>query len=195
MVFITSLVRLLRGEVSTKSLVKRGLVIGDNFSRQGGVRIDTSYSFLIEIGNNVGLAPNVVILAHDNSTKRFIGVAKLGKVRIGNNVFIGANAIILPNVTIGNNVIIGAGSVVNKSISDDTVAAGNPVKVIQSISDFKKKNINLLKSRPLFDTSFGAIIINEEKKQLMKQKLYDGYGFYQCDNYSKMEESRNTSEN
>lgn len=49
------------------------------------------------------------ILAHDASTKRYLGYTKIGRVLIGNNVFVGAGTIILPSVAIGNNVIIGAG--------------------------------------------------------------------------------------
>ena len=56
-----------------------------------------------------------------------------GPVKIGNNVHIGENVIILPGVNIGNNVIVGAGSVVTKSIPDNTLACGNPAKVIKNI--------------------------------------------------------------
>ena len=55
------------------------------------------------------MAPHVQILAHDASTKRYLGYTKIGRVLIGNNVFVGAGTIILPSVAIGNNVIIGAG--------------------------------------------------------------------------------------
>ena len=52
-------------------------------------------------------------------------------VVIGDNVWIGGGAIILPGVTIGNNVVIGAGSIVTKDIPDDVVACGNPCRVIR----------------------------------------------------------------
>ncbi len=55
-------------------------------------------------------------------------------ITIGNKVWIGANVTVLPGVTIGNNTIIGAGSVVNKDIPDNVIAAGNPCKVIRSIT-------------------------------------------------------------
>ena len=63
-----------------------------------------------------------------------------GAVRIGNNVWIGDKATILPGVTIGDGVIIGANSVVTKNIPDYCVVGGNPAKVIKSI----KKNITIL---------------------------------------------------
>ena len=54
-------------------------------------------------------------------------------ITIGNNVWIGANCAILPGVTIGDNVTIGAGSVVNRDIPSNTVAVGNPCRVIKNI--------------------------------------------------------------
>ena len=80
-----------------------------------------SHCWLISIGDNVTLAPYSQILAHDASTYNFIKYTKISDVTIGNNVFIGAGAIILPNVKIGDNVIIGAGSVVTKDIPNNSV--------------------------------------------------------------------------
>lgn len=54
-------------------------------------------------------------------------------IKVGNNVWIGGNVVVLPGVTIGDNVLIGAGSVVNKDIQSNSVAIGNPCKVIKSI--------------------------------------------------------------
>lgn len=85
-----------------------GCVIGENFHAQKGTIIDPRHCWLIEIGDNVTLAPYVHILAHDASTKIPLGYTKIGRVRIGNNVFIGAGSTVLPGVTIGDNVIIGS---------------------------------------------------------------------------------------
>ena len=95
----------------------------------------------IVIGDNALIAPNVQIYTafHPaNATERF-GVVKeegfefcktmTAPVTIGNNVWIGGGAIILPGVKIGDNVVIGAGSVVTKSIPDNSVAFGCPCKV------------------------------------------------------------------
>ncbi|WP_404441898.1 hypothetical protein LG307_11355 [Sutcliffiella horikoshii] len=54
-------------------------------------------------------------------------------VTIGDNVWIGGNAVILPGVTIGDNAVIGAGSVVTKSIPENSLAVGNPCKVVKEI--------------------------------------------------------------
>lgn len=96
-----------------------GLKVGTNFARLHGVILDPAHCWLIEIGNNVTLAPRVHVLAHDASTKFYLDYAKIGRVRIGNNVFIGAESVILPNVEIGDNVIVGANSTVTHSLEGD----------------------------------------------------------------------------
>lgn len=60
-------------------------------------------------------------------------------VRIGKNCWIGAGAVIVPGVTIGDNTVIGAGSVVTKDIPSNTVAVGNPCRVLREISEHDKQ--------------------------------------------------------
>ena len=72
--------------------------------------IDPGHCWLISVGDRVTLAPRVHILAHDASLKETLGYTKIGRVKIGNDVFIGANTTILPGVTIGDKVVIGANS-------------------------------------------------------------------------------------
>lgn len=131
---------LIRGEQDLEKLLDRGLSVGKNFSRMGGVIIDPSHCWHISIGDNVVLAPNVHILAHDASTKVFLGYTRVADTKIGNNVFVGAGSIILPGVIIGNNVVIGAGSVVSRDIPDDSVAVGNPAQVVKPLSVFLDEN-------------------------------------------------------
>lgn len=88
---------------------------------------------LIEIGDNVLIAPNVQIYAATHPTDYKIRLQDLEyakPIKIGYNVWIGGGTIICPNVTIGENTTIGAGSVVVKDIPANCVAAGNPCKVI-----------------------------------------------------------------
>lgn len=130
----------LRGEPQhLDKLIKRGLKVGKNFHRMGGVIIDPSHCYHIMIGDNVTLAPRVHILAHDTSTYMFLGKTRAANVSVGNNVFVGAGTIILPGVHIGNRVIIGAGSIIAKDIPDNSVAAGNPAKVICLIDEYLEK--------------------------------------------------------
>jgi maltose O-acetyltransferase len=144
MSFIKRIILKIRGHTDIKDLIKNGLTVGENVFVNFNTIIDVSFCFLIEIGNNVTLAPNVHLLAHDASTKNELGYTKVGRVSIGNNVFIGAGSIILPGTTIGNNVIIGAGSVVSTNIPENSVAVGNPAKVISTYVDYMEKNKKLL---------------------------------------------------
>lgn len=130
---------MIRGEQYLPKFINRGLKVGKNFCRMGGVIIDPSHCFQIEIGDNVTLAPRVHILAHDTSTYMHLGYTRSANVRIGNQVFIGASTIVLPGVSIGDRVIIGAGSVVTKDIPSNSVAVGNPARVICSIDAYLEK--------------------------------------------------------
>lgn len=140
MKIIRKILEYLRGEPQhLDKLLKRGLKVGKDFKRMGGVIIDPSHCYHITIGDNVTLAPRVHILAHDTSTYVFFGKTRAANVSIGNDVFVGASTIILPGVHIGNRVIIGAGSVVTKDIPDNSVAIGNPAKVVCSVDDYLAK--------------------------------------------------------
>lgn len=78
----------------------------------------------VKSGNNVALTKDVYILAHDASMKKLLGKTKVGKVQIGNNVFVGAKTVILPGVSIGDNVVIAANSSVTKSVPSNEVWGG-----------------------------------------------------------------------
>ncbi|AUI65247.1 MULTISPECIES: sugar O-acetyltransferase [Glaesserella] len=95
----------------------------------------------ITIGDNVMFAPNVSLFTamHPiDAEKRNSGIEFAMPITIGNNVWVGGNAVIMPNVTIGNNVVIGAGSVVTKDIPDNCVAVGNPCRVLRAINEQDK---------------------------------------------------------
>lgn len=106
----------------------------------------------IYVGNNVMFAPNVTIATatHPIQPKlREQGIQYNVDVHIGNNVWIGAGATVLPGVTIGDNSVIGAGSLVTKDIPSGVVAVGNPCRVIREIGErddlyyYKDKKIDL----------------------------------------------------
>lgn len=129
----------LRGEYTTEKLIAMGMTVGENFGRLNGVILDPSHCWLITIGNHVTMAPRVHILCHDASTKQFLGHTKIGRVTIGDNVFIGAESVVLPGVTIGSNVIIGANSTVTKDVPDNMVVAGSPARVICTLEEYLQK--------------------------------------------------------
>jgi maltose O-acetyltransferase len=141
--------------IDSITMYKRmGVKIGENCNFQNEVIIDYSHNWLIEIGSNVTLAPRVHILAHDASTKIFLNYTRLGKIKIGNNVFVGAGAIILPGIEIGDNVVIGAGSIVTKSIPSDSVYSGNPAKLICRLEEFLEKHRKMMENNPVYDESY-----------------------------------------
>jgi maltose O-acetyltransferase len=166
-----------RGSIDLQQLKKDGLIVGKNFNAMQGVIIDPGHCWLIEIGDNVTLAPNVHILAHDASMKKSLGYAKIGQVIIGNNVFIGAGSIILPNVVIADNTIVGAGSVVTASLLDSGVYVGNPAKKICSYENWFDKQQQNIKTLPVFDESYKIGNISDQKKAEMKKKLKESIGY------------------
>jgi len=84
----------------------------------------------------------VQIIAHDASMKGHLGYTLIGKITIGNKVFIGAGLIIFPGVTIDDNSIIGTGNIVKHDIPCNVVAAGNPARVLFSLDDFLMRHKN-----------------------------------------------------
>lgn len=135
----------------TKLIIKKNLFrkVGNNFFFQPRVIPDEPE--LISFGNNVCVASGVTFVTHDVIDKVLNNMNynvnfnyNCAPIEIGNNVFIGCNTTILPNVKIGNNVIIAASSIVNKDIPDGSIVGGNPAKVIGNFDEYVKqrKNIN-----------------------------------------------------
>ena len=87
------------------------------------------------MGKNFLFAPGVKLISSNHDIEDKSKIAKAEPIIIGDNVWLGANVIILPSVTIGSNVVVGAGSVVTKSFPDDVIIAGNPAKILKQIKD------------------------------------------------------------
>ena len=100
-------------------------------------------------------------MVHDASLNKTLGYTKYGKVEIGDNVFIGLGSIILPNVKIGNRVVVGAGSVVSKDIPDNSVAVGNPCRVIGTFDEYFERQRKNLENRPAFDKKSKTATLDE----------------------------------
>ena len=119
-----------------------GVTIGNN-CRFTGTPSWGSEPYLIEIGSNVTITQNITFHTHDGGVglfrHEFPGINLFGKIKIGDNVFIGSNTIILPGVRIGNNVVIAAGSVITKDVPDNVIVAGVPAKVIKTVNEYKEK--------------------------------------------------------
>lgn len=115
------------------------IYIGDNFySNYDLVILDVCE---VHIGDNVMFGPRVGIYtaAHPIDAGVRNSSVEFGKpVKIGSNVWFGGNVVVNPGVTIGDNVVIGSGAVVTKDVPSNTIAAGNPCRVIRSITEEDK---------------------------------------------------------
>lgn len=162
------------GGISIEEYRERGVTIGDNCHIYGS--IDNSHEFLVSMGNNVTIAGGAKLLTHDGSTKKILGYSKVGRIDIGNDVFIGYHAVVLPNVKIGNKVVIGVGSVVTKDIPDNSIAVGCPAKVIGTYDDYVAKNKELFEKSPVWNTHYSKKTMSE-KQQMKDELLKSGFGF------------------
>lgn len=175
---VKTVIKRITGEVPTVELVRRGMKVGSDFNRQQGSYIDPTHCFLIEIGNNVTFSIRVTVLAHDASTKKSLGYTRIGQVHIGDNVFVGANATILPGVSIGDNSVVGANSIVTKDVLANTIVAGNPAKVICTLDEFNEKNSALMGKRRVFGKEYRfSSAMTEQQKEEMRKATSDGIAF------------------
>ena len=160
-----------------KSLVSNGLQLGRNVVIVSEYFFDPSHCFLISIGDNCTIAPNVRLIAHDASTFKILGYTKIGKIEIKENCFIGDSVTILPNVTVGPNSIVGTGSVVTKDIPPNSIAAGNPAKVITTVDEYKKKMKEISLAKKIFDESYSIEKLNDVKRKEILESVGDSIGF------------------
>ena len=149
---------------------KTGIQMGSNCEIFGTAKLG-SEPYLIKLGNNVKITSEVEFVNHDGGVyvlrnlKLLENADLFGRITIGNNVFIGHGAIIMPNVNIGNNCVIGAGSIVTKNVEDNSVVAGVPAKKIKSIDEYYQK----LKDKVDYTKSMNY----HDKKQYLLKK-YEG---------------------
>lgn len=106
-----------------------------------------SEPYLIEVGDNVRINSGVQLITHDGGLwvvrhlhENMKDVDLFGRIKIGNNVHIGTNAIIMPGVVIGSNCIIGCGAVVTHDVLDNTIVGGVPARKIETIDEYITKN-------------------------------------------------------
>jgi acetyltransferase-like isoleucine patch superfamily enzyme len=141
-------------DIRIKYWRRRGMKIGKK-SYINNVNFSTE-PYLIELGDHVAIAAGTDFITHDGAVWCFREELKnadiFGKIKIGNNVFIGNNCTILPNTVVGDNCIIGAGSVVRGRFPENSVIVGNPAKVVLSMSMqklFYLQNPNFLMTQNL----------------------------------------------
>jgi len=137
-----------------KNLYRKYFWSDEKYARFVGVKIGKnckiasrffgSEPYLIEIGDHVQITQDVRFSNHGGGwvlREKYPDFDFFGKIKVGNNVYIGNSSIILAGVTIGNDVIIGAGSVVTKSVPSGSIVGGNPAKIITTIENFEEHYI------------------------------------------------------
>jgi maltose O-acetyltransferase len=165
-----------------RALMTRGLVLGRNVTIAETAVIDSSYPYLIRIGNNCSIAEQVRIWAHDAATFKFTdGHARLGRVEIKDNCFIGDRSTILPGVTIGPNVLVVAGSVVNKDIPPNSCVAGVPARIYARFDEYIQRNQRQAENGTVFE--FSDLVLNldnlhEQTKAKVWESVQDGRHAY-----------------
>lgn len=127
----------------SKTFIEAPLRCDYGFNVSVGKKFYANYNLVlldsaeITIGDNVMIAPNVSFYTVDHPlhhSDRITYLEKSKPITIENNVWIGGNVVILKGVTIGENSVIGAGSVVTKNIPKNSLAFGNPCKVVRKIT-------------------------------------------------------------
>jgi acetyltransferase-like isoleucine patch superfamily enzyme len=125
------------GDLRVAYLRAAGISIGKDCMISWGAKLDVSGGRII-IGDRCTITHGCIIISHDRAKKRIDPTDKgQGIVRVGHDVFVGVNSVILRDVTIGDYAIIGAGSVVTKDVPPQVVVAGNPARVIKEFSSTK----------------------------------------------------------
>lgn len=125
---------------------KLGVAVGSR-CRFLGVSASTfgSEPYLISIGDHVTITGEVRFITHDGGVwilrDKHPDLDVVAPISVGNNVFIGLRATILPGVTLGDNVVVAAGSVVTRSFGDDVVIGGVPARVLRSVEEYERAAI------------------------------------------------------
>ncbi|MDZ5474131.1 acyltransferase [Bacillus sp. 31A1R] len=109
--------------------------VGEQTSFALMVMLDVMFPEKISVGRNTVIGYNTTILAHEYLIKEY----RLGEVRIGSEVMIGANSTILPGVTIGDGAIVSAGTLVHKDVPPGAFVGGNPMRVIYTKEELAKR--------------------------------------------------------
>lgn len=144
---------------------KIGVQVGEGCRFEGKNDFGTE-PYLIKIGHRVSIT-SVTFLTHDGAVwllrDKYPNCDLFGTITIGDNVFIGFNTVILPNVKVGSNVIIGAGSIVTKNIPDGEVWCGVPAKSLKTVDEYEKS----VKDRLLYTKNLSK----DEKVKVIRSNM------------------------
>jgi maltose O-acetyltransferase len=170
----------IRGDWTVEWYQARGMRIGENVYIGRGTTFDTGFLQLISVGDHTTISAGVEVLAHDAAMRRHVGYTRIEPVDIGQRVYIGIGAIILPGVTIGDDAVVGAGSVVTKDVPPASVAAGNPARVIKTTEELARQHRDAMVGRPQYPSRGWTTWnggISDADQRLMREQLRSGPGY------------------
>ncbi len=143
-----------------------GMRIGDDVVLPLSTVVDSSYCYLITIGDRCHFGPQCLILAHDGQMDQFLDAGRVGRVVIGDGCRIGPRCVILCNVEIGAGSIVEAGSVVSTSLPGGSYCAGSPARVVCSVTEYAQKIAQEASGRPRYTA--GTIAARLRRPELRK---------------------------
>lgn len=114
------------GNIEVGNRTAPGISSGSYIQAKNGIRL----------GSNVRLGPNVGLISANHSNEDYDEWVRDRPIKIGDNVWLGMNVVVMPGVEIGNNVVIGSNSVVTKDVPSDCIAFGNPCRVVKAKSAY-----------------------------------------------------------
>lgn len=172
------LVARVRGEVPLSTLVRQGLELSPSAFVASHVYLDPGRPWLISIGDHATVAPFVVVLVHDASTRHRTRHTRIARVRIGKRTFIGSGSILLPGTTIGDGAIVAAGSVVRGWVPPDSIVAGNPAVVVGDANEHGDRHLERLASRPVWPATHSVHAGVSRPDRLQQRDALEGTDGY-----------------
>lgn len=151
-----------------------GVTVGEH-TRISDYHHWSSEPYLISIGDNCAVTNEVKFFTHGGGRVFREDIPDydcFGKIKVGNNVYIGARSLIMPGIIIEDNVVIAAGSVVTKSIPSGVVVGGNPARIICTLGEYKERNMK-------YNTHSKGMSLSEKKRYLtsLDEKFFLKKGF------------------
>lgn len=158
-------------------LRRQGCILGEKARLNCRIGAFGTEPYLVTLGDHVCIAVDVRFITHDGGVFVLKGMNrladnmdKIAPIRVGNNVYIGTGAYIMPGVKIGDNCIIGAGTIVTKDVLDNSVTVGVPARVIGTVEAYHER---CMQGGCLYETSG---MTQKQKRQFYDaMKLRDTY--------------------
>lgn len=156
-----------------------GVSVGRNAYVSRGVTFDYGYARHITIEDDATLVGGSIILCHDASSFRRLGVTWVAPVRVCKGAYVGARAILLPGVTVGERSVVAAGSIVTHDVPPGVVVGGVPARPIETTAELDQRRRAQLAESPAFDRSlFKGADLPPERAALLNEAIATHGGYF-----------------